>query len=401
MTLHPNCASHDGASSDAVSYDVEALRAREFPWAARGERIYLDHAATGPLPQRARDAQTEANALRAELWRVGFEYFWDGVVQGRALSAQLLNAQPEEMAITTNTSQGVNLAARALPFRAGDVVVSSAGEFPANIYPWMGLEKAKGVSLHLVPMRHRLPDEDALIAALDLPNVRALTVSWVSFATGAKLDLVRLGAACRERGIWFVVDAIQGLGPATLDVKACHIDILASGAQKWLLSPWGTGFAYVRRELIQELDPPVVGWLSMPASADFTRFLDYDYAFYPDARKFEVFTAPMHDLKAMAASLSLFLELGPAAVAAHVASLADYAVAWCSGRRDVRLVTPADRARRAGLLSIAVDDLAAASARLSAAGVSHTVREGGVRLSPHLYNTTADLDVALGALAPV
>ncbi len=388
------------ALHQTAPYDVEAVRAREFPWAARGERIYLDHAATGPLPQRARDAQAEANANRAELWRVGFDYFWAGIVQGRELAARLIGATPEEIAITTNTSQGVNLAARALPFKAGDVVVSSAGEFPANIYPWMGLEKAKGVFLELVPMKHRLPDEDALIAALDRPNVRALTVSWVSFATGAKLDLVRLGAACKARGIWFVVDAIQGLGPAAIDVKACHIDVLANGAQKWLLSPWGTGFAYVHRDLIQELDPPAVGWLSMPASADFTRFLDYDYAFYPDARKFEVFTAPMHDLKAMAASLSLFLELGPAAVEAHVTSLADHVVAWCDERRDVRLVTPVERARRAGLLNIAVDDLAAASARLAAAGVSHTVREGGVRLSPHLYNTTAELDIALAALAP-
>jgi selenocysteine lyase/cysteine desulfurase len=249
-------------------------------------------------------------------------------------------------------------------------------------------------------MRDRLPDEDAIIAALDGPRVRALTVSWVSFATGARLDLARLGRACRERDIWFVVDAIQGIGPAVLDVKACEIDILSSGTQKWLLSPWGTGFAYVRRELIAELDPPAVGWLSMPASADFTRFLDYDFTFYPDARKFEVFTAPMHDLKAMAASLGLFLELGPAAVAAHVTSLADHVIAWCDGRDDVRLVTPRDRARRAGLLSLAVDDLQAASGRLADAGVSHSVREGGVRLSPHLYNTTAELDIALAALAP-
>ncbi|MBW7934479.1 MAG: aminotransferase class V-fold PLP-dependent enzyme, partial [Gemmatimonadaceae bacterium] len=239
-----------------MSYDVEALRRREFPWAARGERIYLDHAATGPLPQRAREVQTEANLNRAELWRVGFDYFWDGVVKGREHAARLINASPEEIAITTNTSQGVNLAARALPFSPGDVVIASAGEFPANIYPWMGLEKAKGVVLELVPMKDRLPDEEALIAALDRPNVRALTVSWVSFASGAKLDLARLGEECARRGIWFVVDAIQGLGPAAIDVKACQIDILASGAQKWLLSPWGTGFAYVHRDLIQELDPP-------------------------------------------------------------------------------------------------------------------------------------------------
>ncbi|MHB1310373.1 MAG: aminotransferase class V-fold PLP-dependent enzyme [Gemmatimonadaceae bacterium] len=383
-----------------MTYDVEALRAREFPWAARGERIYLDHAATGPLPQRARDVQREANEYRAEPWRIGFDYFWDAIVQGRALPARLINAAPEEIAITTNTSQGLNLAARALPFRPGDVVVTSGGEFPANVYPWMALEKARGVTLQMVPMRDRLPDEDAIIAALDGPRVRALTVSWVSFATGAKVDLRRLGRACRERGIWFVVDAIQGLGPAVLNVQACQIDILSSGTQKWLLSPWGTGFTYVRREIIAELDPPSVGWLALPASADFTRFLDYDLTFYPDARKFEVFTAPMHDLKAMDASLGLFLELGPAAVEAHVTSLADYIIAWCDGRSDVRLVTPRDRARRAGLVSMAVDDLKGASARLDAAGVSHTVREGGVRLSPHLYNTTAELDVALAALAP-
>lgn len=383
-----------------MTYDVQALREKEFPWAARGERIYLDHASTGPLPQRARDVQAEANTYRAEPWRIGFDYFWDAIVKGREYPAQLIKASPDEIAITNNTSQGVNIAARGLPFAAGDVVVTTAGEFPANVYPWMALEKAKGVTMHTVPTRDQLPDEDAIIAALDLPRVRALTVSWVSFATGARLDLARLGAACHERGIWFVVDAIQGLGPCTLDVKACHIDILASGAQKWLLSPWGTGFTYVRRELIEQLDPPVVGWLSLPASADFTRFLDYDLTFYPDARKFEVFTAPMHDLKAMDASLSLFLELGPAAIAAHVATLSDHILQWCQGRSDVRLITSPVAARRAGIMSIAVDDLAAASARLEAAGVSHSVREGGIRLSPHLYNTTVELDIALAALAP-
>lgn len=383
-----------------MTYDVNALRAREFPWAARGDRIYLDHAATGPLPQRARDAQTEANVLRAEMWRVGFEYFLDGVAKSREYAGRLINASAHEIAITTNTSYGLNLAARALPLTAGDVVIASDGEFPANVYPWMALEKSKGVSLQLIPSKDRLPDEDALVAALDRPRVRVLTVSWVSFATGAKLDLVRLGRECKARGIWFVVDAIQGLGPAVVDVKACQVDILATGAQKWLLSPWGTGFAYVNPALIPVLDPPAVGWLAMPASADFTRFLDYDFAFYPDARKFELFTAPMHDLKAMAASLSLFLELGPAAVEAHVSTLADYLVHWCEGRRDVRLITPRTRTRRAGLVNIAVDDLAAASERLNAAGVSHTVREGGIRLSPHLYNTTDELDVALAALAP-
>ena len=119
-----------------------------------------------------------------------------------------------------NTSYGLNLAARALPFERGDVVITSDREYPSNIYPWMELEAARGVKLERVPCAGVLPDEEAILAALDKPRVRALVLSWVSFATGYRIDVARIGRACRERGIWFVVDAIQGVGAAPLDVRA-------------------------------------------------------------------------------------------------------------------------------------------------------------------------------------
>jgi selenocysteine lyase/cysteine desulfurase len=380
-------------------YDVDALRRREFPWAARGDAIYLNNASTGPLPARTLAAVAEFTARRAEPHRLRDGELFATMRRVRELAAALVGAGADEIACMPNTSYGLNLAAGALPLAAGDVVVAPDREFPANVYPWMALA-ARGVRLELVPCAPGgLPDEAALLRALDRPEVRALTVSWVQFGTGYAADLAALGAACRARGKFFVVDAIQGLGARALDVRAAHVDVLACGGQKWLLAPWGTAFAYVRRELVAAMTPGAVGWLAVRHGEDYARLTDYDLALHDDARRFEVLTLAYHDFAGLAASLELLHELGPAAVAAHVAALADRVVRWADGRDDVRLVTPADPARRAGVLSLRPRDPAGAAARLARAGVAHSVREGAIRLSPHGYNTADEVDAALAALA--
>ena len=382
-----------------MSYDVAALRAAEFPWAARGDAIYLNNASTGPIPARSVRAVSEFSALRAEPFRMTDALQFGTLARSRELCARLVGARPAEIALMVNTTYGINLAARALPLRAGDVVVTSDREFPANVYPWMALERSRGVWLERVPCAHGLPDEDAILRALERPEVRVVTLSWVSFATGFRVDLARIGRACRERGVYFVVDAMQGLGPATLDVRECMIDVLACGGQKWLMSPWGTGFTYVREGLVGELEPQAVGWMSVQASDDFSRLCDYDLTYRDDARRFEVITLPFQDFAGLNASLELLLELGPAAVAAHVRALADRIVHWAADRDGVRLVTPDAADRRAGIVSLAPADPTAASRRLTAAGVSHSLREGAIRLSPHCYNTASEVDAALAALA--
>jgi len=293
-----------------------------------------------------------------------------------------------------NTTLGINLAARALPLAEGDVVLTFDREFPSNVYPWMALEQ-RGVRLERVPCAGRLPDEEALLAAMDRPGVKAVTVSWVSFATGYTVDLEAIGRACRERGIWFVVDAMQGVGVRRLDVKRCHVDFLACGAQKWLLGPWGAGFAYVREELARTLEPATVGWLAMQASEDFTRLTDYEYRFFDDARRFEVLTFPVQDVAGMSASLELLAELGAEAVEAHVTGLADAIVEWARATPGMALVTPPERPRRSGIVAVAPPDPDAASARLTAARVAHSLREGAIRLSPHCYNTLDEVRAAL------
>jgi selenocysteine lyase/cysteine desulfurase len=378
---------------------MRTLRAREYPWTIPGDQIFLNHASTGPLPQRAVDALNEATALRAQPWRYSQEMQFGTLAKARAACARLVNAKPAEIALMVNTSYGLNLAARALPFEAGDVVITSDREYPSNIYPWMELEASRGVKLERIPCKGTLPDEDAILAALDRPRVRGVVLSWVSFATGYRIDVARIGAACRERGIWFVLDAIQGIGAAPLDVRTANVDVVACGGQKWLLSPWGTGFVWLRPDLVQSLRPVDVSWMATKCSDDFTRLTEYDFTYRDDARRFEVITLPYQDFVGLNASLDLFLEVGLDEVYRRVERLADHIVQWALGRADVRLVTPPDRERRAGIVAVAPRDPVAASERLTAAGVIHSLREGAIRLSPHFYNTDDDLDRALARVA--
>ncbi|MFN8582440.1 MAG: aminotransferase class V-fold PLP-dependent enzyme [Gemmatimonadaceae bacterium] len=378
---------------------IDRLRAQEYPWTLRPDVAYLNHAATGPLPQRCLDQLQEWMALRAEPWRITLDRQFGILTTARAQAAQLIGAGADEIAMMVNTGYGVNFAARSLPLQPGDIVVGGDREFPANVYPWMALEKSRGVTLQLIPCQGRLADEDAMLRALDNRRVKVLAVSWVSFETGKRLNLARLGAACRERGITFVVDGIQGVGAAPLDVRACHVDILCCGAQKWLLSPWGTGFVYVRRELITQLEPTDVGWLAVRSSEDFGRFLDYRLDFFDDARRFEMVTLPFQDFAGMTGSLSLFLEVGLPHVFELVRARTDQIVDWAMRRSDIRLVTPSDPSERAGIVSLIPPDPAEACRRLEAAGVAHSLREGAIRLSPHFYTSAEEVDRALSLIA--
>ncbi|MFL5560007.1 MAG: aminotransferase class V-fold PLP-dependent enzyme [Gemmatimonadaceae bacterium] len=377
--------------------DVAALRAAEFPWADNGDRVYLNNASTGPVTRRAVAASAEVTAERFEPFRIDDDKNFAMLARTRALAAAAIGADASEIAILTNTTYGINIAAQTFRWEPGDVVVVHDREFPANIYPWLALEK-RGVVVRRIPPDGLLPDEDAFVAAIAGPRVKVASISWVGFSTGYKADLHRIGEACRARGVRLVVDAIQGLGADFLSVRDCHIDVLACGGQKWLMSPWGSGFAYVRQELVRALDPSPVGWMAVRGSDDFTRMIDYDLTWREDARRFEVITLPFQDIAGLEASLTLLQQLGHDAVAARVASLAGEIVHWASARRDITLVTPRDSARRAGIVSLITADSARSSARLHDAGVDHSLREGAIRLSPHVYNTSAEIERALTIL---
>ena len=258
----------------ALRERFETLRESEFPWTT--DTTYLNNASIGPLPESTRrrtDAFTAKRTTPHLLPDTDLQQIlWDA----RAVAARLINSSVSEIGLATNTSHGVNLAARALPLRKGDIVLVPDKEFPANVYPWLRL-RDQGVRVEFVPLTETgWPDEVRLLERIRDPRVRVLAISFVQFSNGYRADLLRLGEACRTSDVFFVVDAIQGLGQCPLDVQATPVDILACGGQKWLLSPWGSGFVYVRAELLHTLEPVVAGWMAFEGTDDFSHLTDYN-----------------------------------------------------------------------------------------------------------------------------
>jgi cysteine desulfurase/selenocysteine lyase len=367
---------------------LSTVRAEEFPWTA--ETVYLNNASIGPLPERTRLVLEEFNRRRAAPFQLPDRDLFGTLSESRRLIARLVGGTPEEIGLTVNTGFGLSLAARALPLRAGDIVVVSDREFPANVYPWLRL-RDQGVTAELVPTTAEgWPDEARLLERLRDPRVRVLAVSLVQFSNGYQVDLARLSAATRESGAYLVVDAIQGVGQVPLDLSRVEVDVLACGGQKWLLSPWGSGFVYVRRDLISSLSPAITGWLAFEGTDDLTRLTKYNDTLRDDARRFELMTLPYQDFAGLNASLGLLLSLGVERVREHLRALHAPVLDWAD-RSGTPVASPRD-ARGSGILCLAPDRVEEVHRRLKSARIICSLREGAIRLSPHCYNAVSEME---------
>jgi cysteine desulfurase/selenocysteine lyase len=377
---------------------VRELRNREFPWTAA--TVYLAAASVGPLPERTRLAVEAFNAKRTAPHLLPDRDLLAVQAAARTAAAQLVGAVPEAIALVPNTTAGLQVAAGALPLEPGDIVLLSDREFPANVYPWLGRRRA-GVLVERAPVTAEgFPDEDYLVERLADPRVRLLAVSMVQFANGFRADLARLGAACRANGAYLVVDAVQALGVVPVDVSTLPVDVLACGGQKWLLGPWGSGFCYVRPELIPALTPEGAGWLAHRGMEDLDRLLSYDERLVDDARRFEASNPAAQDQLGLTTSIGLLLELGVEAIERYVHALGEPLLAWAT-RRGVRVGSPTDALHRSQIVCLAPRDVAEAHRRLRQAGVIVSLREGALRVAPHCYNTIEEMERVVEVLDEV
>jgi cysteine desulfurase/selenocysteine lyase len=382
----------------ALRESCRALRAAEFPWTA--DTVYLNNASIGPIPERTRRALDAFTAKRTAPHLLPDRELFAGLAAARLGLAHLVNADPGEIALATNTSFGLHLAARALPVKPGDIVLLSDKEFPANVYPWL-LLKNEGITVEVAPCGPEgWPDEDRLLERLRDPRVRVLAVSFVQFSNGYRADLKKLGAAARANGTYLVVDGIQGIGNSVLDVRDTPVDILACGGQKWLLSPWGSGFVYVRKELIPALEPAITGWMAFEGTDDFSRLTEYNPTFRADARRFEMVTLPFQDFFGMTASLGLLLEIGIQDIAEITRAAHEPVVKWAQ-ENGVRIVSPLDERHRSAILCVAPPKAAEAFHAVKRARIVCSLREGAIRLSPHVYNTVEEMEKVVEVLDDV
>ncbi len=373
--------------------DFDSLIQAEFP---RQGQCYLNAASTGPLPRRAITAVTEFTERRGRPGSLSDRELAAVLATARGLAAELIGCRPGHIALTSNTSNAINLAAAGLPLAQGDIVLISAGEFPANVYPWLWL-RDRGVSAEFVPATESgWPNEELIAQRLRDPRVKALAISWVQSRNGYAIDIARLVEVAHANGVWLLLDAMQGLGVAPFDLTRTPVDFLACGGQKWLLAPWGTGFAYVSEALFEVLRPPTVGWMAFAGTDDFTLAAKYPTTLHGDARRFEIVTLPFQDFVGFNGSLQLLAELGIDLIRRHVLGVQQPLIDWAAGRGW--LATPDEPLRRAGVVAVAPPDPAAAKGRLDAAGIVTSLRDGLIRVSVHCYNTADEIERLIAVL---
>jgi cysteine desulfurase/selenocysteine lyase len=363
--------------------DLSAYRS-EFPIAET--YVFLNHAAVAPFSRRVSSA---ISTLAGEMCRCGIDCYpvWmEGVEATRHQAARLLGSMVHEIAFVTNTSEGLSVVAGGLNWHIGDRVLVVRPDFPSNMYPWMDLER-KGVAVDYVSRKEgRIQVEDL---EKDLkPGTRLLTVSSVDFLSGYRADLQAIGDFCRQKGLLFCVDGIQSLGLVPVDVKECQIHFLSAGGHKWLLGPMGCGVLYVAQEVVDLVHPSSVGWKSVCGERDFfTIRLDLK----PDALRFEPGSLNLLGIHGLGAALNLLLEVGVTRVFEAVLAINDLFVQGLH-QRGLKIFTKLERSCRSGILSfVPKADPEKTFYTLMEEKIMVSERKGFIRLSPHFYNTEADV----------
>ncbi|MBN2209562.1 MAG: aminotransferase class V-fold PLP-dependent enzyme [Candidatus Coatesbacteria bacterium] len=358
---------------------------------------YLNWASVGIIPDEALQAIASFLKLHGRIDVDLVSHEFGATTRARELAAKLIGASPEHICLTTNTSIGINLAAQGIPFEPGDEVLLPEAEFPTNVVPWYNLEK-KGIKVRTLKAEHQVPFAELLDAQIG-PRTKALSISFVQFHDGYRHDLAAIAAICRKRGLYFVVDAMQGLGVCPLSVRDLGVDFLACGGAKWLSSPYGTGFCYFSPRMLERIDwLPAHGWLAYEyIGHDFTRILGVQRRLFPDARKFEVGTLPYHDFAGFNYSVGLLLGVRIEAVYSHVSRLYERLVVGLEGTPGVKIVSCLEPATRSGILCFASPDNAGLHKHLTDERVFTSHREGAIRVSIHGFSDESDIDRLLSA----
>ncbi len=357
---------------------------------------YLNHAGFGTLPTPVAEALNQhisEMSLRGVDAVRGCEEQRERV---REKMARFVGARTGEIAFVKNTPDAIGIVAAGLKWRPGDRVIISDLEFPANAFPWLNLKRI-GVETTIVPsVEGRVPIED-VVGSID-SRTRVVSLSWVEFSNGYRNDLRTIGKACHERGALLCVDAMQGLGALRLDAQELNVDFFGAASHKWLCGPSGVGWFFCRQELIDQIDVAIAGQGSYQRGQD-TPWLEYDLPFWPDARRFEPGATNFLGVAGLEAVLDLFMEVGTDRIEARVKYLSDRLTSGLV-EREYRLASPRDGAQWSGIVSFSSDRHTSAHLvqTLAQAGVSVSLREGWVRVSPHFYNNDEDIDRLFAAL---
>ena len=358
------------------------------------QMIYLDAACTVPPPDGVMQA---AKSFFQDMSQKGedrpaLEKKIDGVCEK---FANLIHATPEEIVLIKNTTEGINIAANGLPLNPGDNVIITDLEHLNNVYPWLNLQKRKGVEVRILKSRDgRLHLED--LAPLVDERTRALAISFVTL-TGLKIDLKSFGQFCKANDMVFVVDAIQGIGRLSLDVNDTQVDILSCGGHKGLMAPRGIGCLYIDKKIIDIIDVAYAG----PPHELRHEGVSTDLKHAAGIKKFNAGGANYLGACALNAGLELIHEIGIDAIETQDLRLGQLLADGLQTIKGVEVLSPRNLEESSGIVAIKTPDSTQLARRLETQNIRVALRKNGIRLSPHFYNTEEEIAQTVKAVGEI
>jgi cysteine desulfurase / selenocysteine lyase len=367
----------------------EALRRREFPICAR--KIYCAHAADAPLPRRVADAMHDS-IERASIDARQYEKELERIAETRTLVARLLGCDTDEIAFTGPTASGLNTIANGLEWKPGDEIVCYLDDYPANVSPWLALERhgVKPVLLETASIGQITPE---IVERKLTRRTKLVALSTANYCSGYRIDVEKIGALCAERGVLFSVDAIQTLGAFPVPLK--HVDFLSAGAQKWMLGPSGAGTMFVKKSRHDLVRPAIIGGWNV-VSPNF--IAQREVAFETGGRKFEPGAYTHSVLAGFRAAVELLLEVGADEISNQIRSLTESLRAQ-TAPYGFEFLSPTEEKNRSGILTFRHPRSSSEQLceNLAAGDIVVSLRfdraeRGWLRVSPHFYNTAAEIE---------
>jgi selenocysteine lyase/cysteine desulfurase len=349
-------------------------------------RVFLNHAAHSPFPKPVAEAIFRHVDESSNFWTDSSELD-DG---GKPFFAELIGAKPEEIAFIENTSMGLNIAANLLHYPPGSKIVTTDLEFPSVVYPW--LRKSLNVKVHYVKNTDGRILLDDLEKAVDDKTV-AVVISHVEYVNGFRHDLRAISEIAHDHGAYLIVDAIQSAGAIQIDVKKDNVDFLTAACYKWLLSPPGAGYLYVKDDLVEKFEPPFVGWASVKQEVfETSDFWDiWNLNLSETASRFEIGSRSLISFVGAREAMKMLLNFGIDVIEKRILKLTDYLIE-ATRNLDLKLQTPEEPQYRSGIVNISIDKSQEMVKELGVKGVIVSARAHGLRVSPHFYNTETEID---------
>lgn len=365
-------------------------------WFEFEDATYLNLAGESPMPKIALRAVQAAIADKKYPHHRPDSVFYEVPDRIRRNIAQLIGGRPEEIAVTTGASAGTIAVAHGLDWKPGDEVITAAREFPLQYTTWMPMEQRAGIKLKIVEPRERFLTADDLIAAIT-PKTKLISASMTRFDDAVMLDGKKLATACHAQGALLLLDVSQNCGAIPLDVRELGADFLVCAGYKWLLGPFGTGFFWIRHELLEQVRPDAFYWMALPESHNFANLNFADPKPAHSAKRWDAPEWASHfnfNLVGMDASLEFVLRMGSETVEKHNRGLIEFMFERLPKDRCVP-ASPLDAARRGPYGCFAArskEKTAELYHKLRKENVIVSLREGNIRVSPHFYNTERDID---------